>query len=74
MSYANCYSDGDVIYSDSLRIDTYERDFLCFDWTIGSVSILNPYTVPGREIATFLNSSRSSATIAYASAIIVLLS
>lgn len=44
MSYAKGYSDGDVIYSDSLRIDTYERDFLCFDWTSGSVSILNPHT------------------------------
>lgn len=44
MSYAKGYSDGKVIYSDSLRIDTYARDFLCFDWTKGSVAILNPYT------------------------------
>lgn len=44
MSYARGYSDGKVIYSDSLRIDTYERDFLCFDWTRGSVVLINPYT------------------------------
>lgn len=44
MSYAKGYSEGKVIYSDSLRIYTYERGFLCFDWARGSVALINPYT------------------------------
>ena len=41
-SYLKGYYDGKVIYSDSIRIDRYERDFLCFDWTKGSICIANP--------------------------------
>lgn len=44
MSYAKGYSNGKVIYSDSLRIYNFERDFLCFDWVKGSVVLLNPST------------------------------
>lgn len=41
-SYLKGYSDGKVIYSDSIIIDRYERDFMCFDWTKGSICIANP--------------------------------
>lgn len=44
MTYLKGYKDGNVIYSDSLRVDIYERDFLCFDWKNGSVSLLNTGT------------------------------
>lgn len=38
------YRDGKVIYSTSLTTLVVERDFLCYDWTAGSVVLLNPGT------------------------------
>ncbi|MCM1138770.1 MAG: DUF4377 domain-containing protein [Muribaculum sp.] len=36
------YRKGEVIYSTSLTTTLRERDFLCYDWTNGSVAIGNP--------------------------------
>lgn len=41
-SRLNGYRDGKVVYSSELDTDLYERDFLCYDWTAGSVVIANP--------------------------------
>lgn len=38
------YRDGEVAYSYTLTTTLFERDFLCYDWTNGSVVILNPGT------------------------------
>ena len=42
-SYLKGYREGKVIYTDQLRIETFERDFLCFNWTTGDVCIANPH-------------------------------
>lgn len=36
------YREGKVVYSSALDTDLYERDFICYDWTAGSVVIANP--------------------------------
>lgn len=60
MSYLKGYSDGKVIYVDSLRIDKFERDFLCFDWTKGSICIANPRTT---VVYCLLDNSREYSVI-----------
>lgn len=60
MSYLKGYSDGKVIYSDSLRINIFERDFLCFDWTKGSVCIANPRTT---VVYSLIDNSREYSVI-----------
>ncbi len=41
-SHLKGYRNGQVIYSTTLTTALYERDFLCYDWTLGSVVLLNP--------------------------------
>ncbi len=36
------YRDGEVAYSTSLSTDLIARDFLCYDWTDGSIVLTNP--------------------------------
>ena len=36
------YRNGEVVYSTSLTTTLRERDFLCYDWTNGSVAVGNP--------------------------------
>lgn len=39
------YRNGEVVYSTSLTTTLRERDFLCYDWTKGSIAIGNPGNV-----------------------------
>lgn len=42
-SHLKGYRGGNVIYAHSLRVETFERDFLCFNWITGDVCIANPH-------------------------------
>ncbi len=42
-SYAAGYRGGEAVYADTLRLALYERDFLCFDWEEGNVSLTGGY-------------------------------
>lgn len=44
-NYLKGYRKGKVEYTDELNITLYERDFLCFDWTCGSVVLKNPRNI-----------------------------
>ena len=42
-NYLKGYRGGTVVHADSIRFDLYERDFLCFDWENGNVSLTGRY-------------------------------
>lgn len=44
-TYLKGYRNGKVEYADELDITLYERDFLCFDWTNGSVILQKPTNI-----------------------------
>lgn len=52
MNYLTGYRGGYAVYADSAQITLYERDFLCFDWKNGSVSLTDYHSTVYNRLDT----------------------